>query len=114
MTHHIAWILGNQRDLPKGKHVDHINGDRADKRTLVRQVPQPPAQHGDRLISCAARSHYRACGRISRVDKRRQSRNKAIPRMRPQRAASQEAGTRGADLAQCGPLQTPRPFNHSC
>lgn len=31
-VHRIAWMLGNQRELPKGKHIDHLNGIRTDNR----------------------------------------------------------------------------------
>ncbi|MFN3577122.1 MAG: HNH endonuclease signature motif containing protein [Tabrizicola sp.] len=31
-VHHIAWMLANESDLPKGKHIDHLNRDPTDNR----------------------------------------------------------------------------------
>lgn len=30
--HHVAWMLGNEKDLPKGKHIDHLDGSRTNNR----------------------------------------------------------------------------------
>ncbi len=31
-VHHIAWMLANESDLPKGKHIDHLNRNPTDNR----------------------------------------------------------------------------------